>query len=239
MGTMHLRNASAYTFADKALVYMEQCSLYAAETDIRLLERADLSFRLPEGTTIRKLLGEKRYLKTGRILHKSFGIDWPAYNEALPFYITSMLSGHCTPVDFPYTLDQWLWQKALGNGLSVCGLETLEKQQEILQSLPIAFQIQDLLQVASNVSAFRNRMATLQELYAQGNWQILYKLTRKQTGSIRKIMLHRRNEHMMEAFLPLAAENAVFVSVGASHLGGNIGLLALLKRAGARVKYVA
>lgn len=233
---MHLSSAKAFRFVDLAEQVLQSCTYFAAETDVGLLERAAISYNLPEGQSLRNILGEKKYRKTGAILQKSFGIEWEGYNQLLPFFITSMLAVKCSSVDFPCNLDQKLWQMAVNKGIQTGGLETLEDQKKILEAIPMDFQVRELLHLSSNISAFRKRMKTLQSLYANGDLIQLYRLTKKQTGHIRHTMLHQRNANMMKSILPLMSSHSVFVAVGASHLGGDIGLLAQLKKRGAVVR---
>ncbi len=236
MGTMHLSSAQAFRFVDLAEQALERCTYYAAETDVGLLEKTAISYSLPAGQSLRNILGEKKYRKTGAILQKSFGIEWEGYNQMLPFFITSMLAVKCSSVDFPCNLDQKLWQMAVNKGKQTGGLETLEDQKKILDAIPMEFQVRELLHLSSNISAFRRRMKTLQSLYANGDVTQLYRLTKKHTGHIRHTMLHQRNAHMLRAVLPFMSSHSVFVAVGASHLGGDIGLLAQLKKRGAVVR---
>ncbi len=236
MGTMHLSSIQAFRFVDMAEHALQNCTYYAAETDVGLLERSSNSFSLPPGISLLDLLGEKKYIKVGTILQKSFGIEWEGYKHMLPFFISSMLAVKCSSVDFPCNLDHKLWQMAVSKGIQTGGLETLEDQKRILDSIPMEFQVRELLHLSSNISSFRKRMKTLQSLYAEGDLKQLYRLTKKHTGPIRQIMLHQRNANMMEVLLPLMSSHSVFVAVGASHLGGNIGILAQLKKKGAVIQ---
>ncbi len=235
MGTMHLASREAFTFADTALSLLKECHVFAAEMDIHQLESAQMDYTLPEGLTLSQLLGEKKYAKIGRVLHRSFGIAWPSYDKSLPFFISSMLSIKCANVSFPYTLDQYLWRAAKAGSMSLFGLESIENQKEVLHAIPLSFQLKELQTIARNVGAFRHRTHVLQQLYARNDVHLLYQQTRKYTGAIRKCMLHERNERMGNEILRLSSSNAMFVAVGASHLGGDIGLLAFLKKRGAKV----
>ena len=60
----------------------------------------------------------------------------------------------------------------------------------------------------------------------------LYKKSRKSLGNMKRPLLTERNYIMFEAIISHSTKGNVFTAVGAAHLAGRFGLLALLKRSG-------
>jgi uncharacterized protein YbaP (TraB family) len=75
-------------------------------------------------------------------------------------------------------------------------------------------------------------------LYLEGDIQKLYKATKKGSGKLRKILLFNRNKIMANRIDQFAKEETFFAAIGAGHLGGEKGVLRLLKLKGWKVKPV-
>ena len=73
---------------------------------------------------------------------------------------------------------------------------------------------------------------------SQGDVNSLYSITKKSMGKIRKLMIYDRNERMAQRVVEIHQLKPCFVAVGAAHLGGNKGLLNLLKKQGYKIKSV-
>ena len=142
------------------------------------------------------------------------------------------------PSEMPYTLDQYLWDYARRQGKKNSGLESAEEQLQVIKKIPLERQLKDLLYLGKNISRERRELFKMIELYAAGDYQSLFKSAKKSIGNSRRVMLYDRNEIMAARILELIPENSAFFAIGAAHLGGQKGVLRLLKQAGAKVKPV-
>ncbi|MFZ1748749.1 MAG: TraB/GumN family protein, partial [Saprospiraceae bacterium] len=180
----------------------------------------------------------KKYQKMRKMILKSYDLDIDHFDTKTPFFFSNMLSEASLPGQNVLALDHLLWQFALAEGKEMKGVESFDDQVEILKKIPLDYQIKALKDIVSNISSFRHKLNKLNELYALGKYDQLYKSTKKSMGKIRKLMIYDRNHHMASRIIELSSEKTAFFAIGAGHLAGGNGLLALLKKKGYKLKVI-
>ncbi len=237
-GTMHVRDAKAFQELDQVYEAIQACENYAAEYDLNA-SQGGLSpdiISLPNGQQLSDFLRPKQYAKVQKMLLKSYQVDIADYARLLPFFLTDMISHKILSADMPLALDYHLWQFASQHHRQLTGIETLEEQITILQSIPIDYQIRSLLKISSNVSAYRKQLLHLTAVYQTKDIQKIHKVAKKQIGGLRKLMLYDRNRLMAQRIAAHITHQSVFVAIGAAHLGGAKGVLRLLKHRGIQIQ---
>jgi uncharacterized protein len=139
-------------------------------------------------------------------------------------------------------LDMRLAELGKSRGMQVVGLETIPEQLEALASVPEKQQIDMLRASLKFADRTNDLMETLVQLYlgrkisAALPFQIAIA---KQVGigddafaGFQEKLLIDRNAKMRISAEPLLADGGVFIAVGALHLPGKQGLVALLREAG-------
>lgn len=239
-GTMHLSTKEAYTHVTLAKKYIRSVSLYAAEMDINEAKKAEMItyFMNEEGITFSGYFRPKQYQKYRKTILKSFKTDLYNFERYTPFFVNNLLAELSLSKSEPEYLDHYLWSYAIYEEKEVQGVETFNQQIEVLKKIPLEFQIKSFKTTVKNLSSFRKKINTLNQLYARGDIKTLYKLTKKSMGKIRKLMIYDRNEIMGERAIALHSYKPSFIAIGAAHLGGNKGVLSLLRKAGYKVKEV-
>ncbi|HEX2113338.1 MAG TPA: TraB/GumN family protein [Alphaproteobacteria bacterium] len=142
-------------------------------------------------------------------------------------------------------LDVWLTQQARAAGKTVRGLETMEEQIAVFDSLPEAEQAAFLSGAAIDIAQKQQLMAEMKEAYLRrdiaGVRQAAQKGTterdRAAADKLEHAMIDERNRRMVER-MQASFDGSAFVAVGALHLPGENGVLALLERAGYSVTRV-
>lgn len=239
-GTMHTRNEGAYTHSKLALKYIDEANFYFAEMDLSdsgLINMPD-HFMLPESMTLRALYSERHFLRMQKILRKSFNLDIRQFERFSPFYIQTIIGELVLKADNRLPLDFYLWEEAMKAGKKMSGVESLEQQIEILQQIPIHTQARSLKLLSENTAKFRNTINRLTKAYEKADIVSLYKITKKQLGTLRNLMLTGRNIRMTRFIIDHITEESSFFSVGAAHLAGRTGIIYLLKQSGFVVKPV-
>lgn len=144
-------------------------------------------------------------------------------------------------------LDLLLMQRALARSLPVYGLERIEEQLILFEGLSETEQVTLLHDLIVDYDGYQQLLERMIESYAQGDLDALERIARQsmeQSGDIalqQRLMsrlLDERNPRMVERMLPRLAEGGAFVAVGALHLGGEQGLISLLRERGYRVTAV-
>ena len=237
-GTMHVKDRRAFRFKDEVEKSILECQAYAAEFNLEEATHnlSSDSMDLPVGQTLDQIIPPKKYKKIRKVFLKSTGLDIDFFKYSKPMLVTNMLSEAILSSDMPDSLDIHLWKFAKENGKITLGIETVAEQLEIMNKIPLDYQIKSLVSAGKNFSKFRKQILKLTTQYENGNLQQLYKTSKKGLGSIRKVMLYDRNFLMADRIDKIIKEQSTFIAIGAGHLAGKKGVLRLLKHAGNVVK---
>lgn len=137
-------------------------------------------------------------------------------------------------------LDLWLMETARNRHKPVYALETLSEQVNVFDTMPTRDQVAHLRAVAIPAADKRRMLAALKDAYLRRDIEEIFRMVREDeradTRALRKKidkrLLDDRNRRMVERMLPRFDEGGAFIAVGAAHLPGENGVLALLERRG-------
>ncbi len=234
MGTMHLKDYNAYTYVTLAEKYLKLCSSYAGEMHLDEASSANLHqyFKLDEGQLLSDFYTAKQYERMSKVFFKITGATLDQLSDLKSMAISNIIAESYTYEDYGLALDHHLWNYALKLDKVVHGLETVQEQIDILESIPLSQQIRSLKQMLRNVSKHGNMVKSLGALYAEGKIHKLYRKSKKSLGALKGLMLYDRNVNMVSRFCSLDNKQSLFASIGAAHLSGSKGMLHLLKLQG-------
>ncbi|MDC0231595.1 TraB/GumN family protein, partial [Aureispira] len=137
--------------------------------------------------------------------------------------------------DSSLPLDNALYNFAESNKKILLGLETFQSQISVFTKIDIREQCRYLKRMTTNFKRFRRELHKSAELYIKGDIQELVKNAKKSIGSMRRVLLYDRNITMADRFISFASKQSLFAAVGAGHLGGEKGVLRLLKLKGYKI----
>jgi uncharacterized protein YbaP (TraB family) len=126
------------------------------------------------------------------------------------------------------------WAKKDG-GISILGLETVEEQLSFFDSLGWKNQIDLIMNTLNNKSNAKEDFLNLQTLYLSQNLEKINEEVLKNEADIpnfNAVFVERRNKNWALRLNEKLYTEALFIAVGAAHLGGKDGLIQLLIDAG-------
>ncbi len=239
LGTIHSEDPRVLDFSEEFIEELKSCDVFAMEM-------------VPDLPTLKKLTEYMHYENTGRLLEL---LGQERFDRAM-----SALSGYQVPQDWKARMKVWavmmtlsvpapktgffmdlsLSLRAAGSGMEVVGLETLEQQLQFLEQMPLDFQLKLLDHALDDYQRVDEIHEEMVQVYLRNELQALDDLSNEQfavlDGEIRDYFtdlgIDARNRQMAESALLQLAEHQVFIAVGALHLGGPQGLIALLREAG-------
>lgn len=138
-------------------------------------------------------------------------------------------------------LDLVIQQRAQKAGKQVAGLETVEQQASILFGSPIAQQAAELMEAIrhdDSATAFSTRLASA---YLSGDLDAMLSLMEDPVcgmGQSADRLINSRNADWLRVIAGLVPTASVLIAVGAGHLPGEKGLIALLRDKGYTVEPV-
>lgn len=124
--------------------------------------------------------------------------------------------------------------------LPVHGLEKALDQVAIFDSIPDKEEAQMILKTIGEPEKTRETYSQMLKSYREQDVTALAKLMTETEDMVRykDILLDDRNRNWVPLIAAAAAKEPTFFAVGAGHLGGNTGVIALLRKQGYTVKPV-
>ncbi|MCB1483522.1 MAG: TraB/GumN family protein [Hyphomicrobiaceae bacterium] len=251
-GTMHLSDtrittlspavSDAFTHAKVLALEVGDLSpgaLMAAMTT----SKADLIYT--DGTSLAQKLSKDEFEKVKTVVASS-GMPVQFADLMKPWLVGSLLAvSDCERRQVASgvkVLDMQLADKAKAASIPVTGLESIEQQLTAMSSVPENEQIQMLRVSLKFADRSDDMMETVLQLYLKRDMgaamPFQYVLAEKMGipksafANFEKSLLVDRNARMETAAAPLIDKGGAFIAVGALHLSGKTGLVALLREAG-------
>ena len=137
-------------------------------------------------------------------------------------------------------LDKYFFDRAKMDGKTVVGLETAESQIDRFDKMPEALQEQLLRNTLDEISMQKGELATIIAAWRRGDSAALERDVmdglKKYPAVYKSLIVERNNNWMPQLEKCLTRTTPCLVVVGAAHLVGPDGLLALLRRKGYKVE---
>lgn len=192
------------------------------------------------GQTLQQLLSADDYARFGAYLQTKAGLPVDKVGAIKPFMLGSMLLPAvlgCQPASYETTLVQMAQEQKK----EVLGLETVQDQLGLFDKIPYAEQSKMLADMVNKEAEMKQEMQQLLGLYKAQRIEALHELSVKSLFGFTKyndLLLDARNQRWIASMEKLAAAQPTFFAVGAAHLGGPKGVLALLRQQGYQVRPV-
>lgn len=233
MGTMHTRDKYAYTYypvAEELLLTVQRLWGEMVIDEHHSTQLSDLYF---EGLHHSKIL----LAKPTHRLQKLYSLSEEQLK--LPYFqLINILHEKIIKPEFPYPLDMALQITAKNNGIPVSGLESYQEQFQYYQYLVKETDEKALLKLSKNIEKTIKLLKQMSTYYANNDITRLHRMSRKQLGKFRQIMLNHRNQLMAQRILNFDFSHRHFIAIGAAHLWGGKGVLRYLKKGGLRLKSI-
>lgn len=187
--------------------------------------------------SLRAAAGESLFTETVRLL-AAYGVDAEAANSLKPWAAYTTLS--LPPGESSTPLDLVLLGTAQHAKKMIFGLETLAEQVGIFDTLAPTEQVALLTEAVCHHAQLQADTTLLIEQYRQQDLVGIYQTANKYDSKIQQrltqTLLHDRNQRMAERMEPHLREGGAFIAIGALHLPGADGVLALLVARGYQVR---
>jgi len=196
-----------------------------------------------DGRSLTDVVGMPLYKKVSAAI-ASRGIPELVLNRMKPWAAAVTLS---TPaLETGQILDLVLYQDALQQDKAVYGLETVQEQLDLFDSMSESDQVTLLRDAVDKFPELDALHAELLEVYKQRDLEGLLAINetsmqaedQRLAKEFQRRVIDDRNHRMAERMQPYLRQGKAFVAVGALHLPGEQGLLNLLEQQGYTVRRV-
>jgi uncharacterized protein YbaP (TraB family) len=246
LGTIHSEDPRVLDYTEDFTNTLADCATFAMELVPNLPTLAKLAklMNLAEGKRLVDSIGEQRFEAVVAAL-SGYGLPTTQIAQMKPW--AAMMTLSVPPPTSGLFMDFSLSLRAAGNGNTVVGLETLEQQIAFLENMPLEQQLELLDQALAEFGKVQEVHDRMVALYLSENLDVLLAETDEQLAVLKPATkayfidqgIVARNQHMLETLLTHLPQGCVFTAVGALHLAGPKGLLALLKANGYTVEPLA
>lgn len=242
LGTIHTEDPRVMNFSpslEKAFA-MTDTFIMEVILDKAALVQVSTSMIYMDGRTLNSIIGQQLFDRVIKAM-ASRGIAEMAVNQMKPWAVMSMLS-----VPMPKTgqfMDVVLYEKAKSQGKRVFGLESAGDQVKVFDKMPLKDQVALLEETLNQIDKLPQLFEKLIQTYISGDLDGVAAIGKQfitpENKALAERMLKRLNEDrnlvMADQMLPHLLAGNAFIAVGALHLHGPNGLIALLSDKGFKV----
>jgi len=235
-GTFHIMCKSDFTISPALEAKIKTAKQFYGELDMDdpgMQMTLMTKMRLQE-TSLAKLLGDEDYKAVSDSFKSITGMPLQLFNQFSPFMPMSLLaisSIKCADRIQPETEFVTI---AKNNQLPILGLETIDDQLKAINAQPLDSQVLAFKQTVLKYDSVQQMMVKMIQVYKQNNAEKIYRFIMDNGGTndFETAMLVVRNKKWIPVIKKAVMDKPSFFAVGAGHLGGKQGVIALLKKEG-------
>ena len=244
-GTMHVPDSEVTTLpapVDRALRESEQFVMEALPDPQHILQLQGMMF-FADGDLLSDHVDAPIFARATEIL-SAYQLPPQAVAMLKPW--AAFLTMSSSPPGPGEVQDLVLLSAANENGAEVAGLETLMEQASLFDRLTLAEQVKLLTDTVCHYDLTEESFAALKSLYLKQDlggmyrysWRYTFKKGEVFYEQLTQALIADRNITMVERMQPMLARGKAFIAIGALHLTGAEGVLALLEKQGYRLQRI-
>lgn len=200
-----------------------------------------LLMNMKNGKTLKDLYTGEQYKRLSDFFKDSLKTPIGLFQQMKPVFLESLLYPKMMPCNSTGSIEESLMQLAKAAGREIKGLETMAFQASVFDSIPYEKQAEELLHSIDSMEQAKQYFGLMLTAYKEQRLDKIEDIINNpEFGSTENqdVLLDDRNRDWVNQLKLIMKKNAVFTAVGAGHLVGKNGLIALLGAAGFVVKPV-
>lgn len=243
-GTFHLVCPTDLVVTEatkKAVADTKQLYLEIDMDDPALQSTMMQSLMFTNGKTVKDYMSAADYSMLDAYLQKNSGMSLAALTAIKPIGLYSFMAMSalgCQPASY----DMTLMQLASKDKKEILGLERLDDQLAVFDKIPMEKQVAMLVDMARKPDEAKQELANLLAAYkAQDITAMMKQMKESKYDGLEDFeadLLEKRNQNWIPVIEKAVADRPTFFAFGAGHLGGNKGVIALLRKQEYTVKAV-
>jgi uncharacterized protein YbaP (TraB family) len=239
LGTIHSSDQRVTRLKAATADALDDCDRFVMEMklDTDAFMQFGTAMMLAPDSDLKSLIGDKLFDRVVQAM-AAYGMPEPAVRQLKPWAVIAVLS--MPQSSGGQILDMVLYQRATARGKPASGLESAGEQLAVFEGLSLQDQIELLDMTLKNLPSQPQMFEQLIEAYAADDLERLADIAQldheqSQSASAQRFMVRLnddRNRRMVERIIPYLDQGNSFIAVGALHLSGPRGILALLRQNG-------
>jgi uncharacterized protein len=201
---------------------------------------------MPRGQKLRDLISKEDYALV-KARFDEIGMPLPMLESIKPMFLSAMIEGGGdNPSDttgkgattMAYEVE--IMKIAEKDKKEMGGLETMEFQMGIFDSIPLKAQAEMLVKSIKSVNKGDSEFKAMVDMYKSQDIEAMAGTMKggeeNEMAKYEGILLTNRNKNWIPLIAKNSAGKSIFYAVGAGHLGGEMGVINLLRKEGFTVK---
>ena len=241
-GTIHIISSADFFMGSNVQEKLELSDRLVMELDFDDMDLAAMAMSglLPDNTTIMDYLSEDDYEFVVQMFSDSIGLSRTqfegVYGRMKPLFLQQLIVYKFLGEN-PMSYENDFNETAGTNNIETLGFETFKEQLDFLDQLPLEEQFEDLLEALRNWNETKRQFAELVSAYRSQDLEALNQLieVEMENPKMVELLLDKRNKNWIPKFIEWIEMGNSFFAVGAGHLGGQYGVINLLREAGYEV----
>lgn len=193
---------------------------------------------MEDGKRLKDLLNEEDYALVKQHFSDA-GLPLFLLERVKPMFLATFAGGDMDPNSMSagevVSYEMEFMTMAQEKEKEMAGLETIEYQMSMFDSIPYTVQADMLVEGLKTDSLGSDQFADMVELYKAQDldgMQAMFDAEEGGIGDYDQLLLVNRNKNWIPIMEKMMSEKPTFFAVGAGHLGGKLGVIALLRQAG-------
>ena len=251
-GTIHLIPKTDFFLTDATKKALNESQKVVFEINMKDMQNPMMLFgimskaMMPRGQKLRDLISAEDYALVKKRF-ETIGLPLPMLETIKPMFLSAMVEGGDNPMDTTGKSETTAYEieimKIAEQGKKeMGGLETMEFQMGIFDSIPLKTQAEMLVKSIKSVNDGASEFKAMVEMYKNQDIEAMAGTMKSETsgendlGKYESILLTTRNKNWIPLIVKNSAAKSTFYAVGAGHLGGEMGVVNLLRKEGFTVK---
>lgn len=238
-GTMHILCADDAKLGDSLQFAIDRVAEVYFEIDMD--NPAELMgvfrfIRMNDNKKLSDLLTEQEYQRVKKYFSENRSMLPLSMMERFkPYFIAAMLSESKMPCESKNGMEEVIMKSVRKQQKQILGLETMEFQAGVFDSIPYEIQAKELLRTIDSAGKTDSMTLRMLELYRNQDLAGIERLTLAEEGGVSsflELFLYGRNARWIPAMETSMKKMPTLFAVGAAHLPGEKGVINLLRKAG-------
>ncbi len=243
-GTIHLIGKDDFFLTDSTRAAIDRAQLVTFEINMEDMMNLPAQLGLmmksfmSDGKSLRDLLTEEEYALVKAHFDK-MGLPLFLFERMKPMFLTVFASMDMSPDAMSsgemVSYEMKIMDIAKQQKKKMGGLETAEYQMSMFDSIPYEAQAQMLVESIKSADTGSDEMEEMVKLYKNQDINGMVTMMRADeegVGGYEDLLLVTRNKNWIPVMGEMMMKQPAFFAVGAGHLGGENGVVALLRKEG-------
>jgi uncharacterized protein len=239
-GTIHMICPSDFLMDDRIKNAFEDADELIMELDMddpEMMQKMQQSSLNPEMKNIKSAFSESDANALNEFLTANYGAGLDQLGILKPFMLMSMITVKQLPCEQIESYELFFTNLAKTQNKNVEGLESVEFQMGLFDEIPEEILLKEISKMVTTDDSIKE-FEQMVSAYTAEDIDKLYEVIaeNEMMGNFNELMLDNRNRNWIPVMEKNMKGNQVFFAVGSGHLGGENGVINLLRNQGYQVK---